>query len=632
MRRMVLVAATAIFCTNTILAGEKGDSAIFRHANVDEVVVTGVRNETDQRYTPFTVSQISRQQIESRYTTSLLDVINEQVPGFFSTQRGILGYGVSTGAAGQINIRGIGGSPSTGVMVLVDGHPQYMGIMGHPISDAYQSMLAEKVEVLRGPASMLYGGNAMGGVINIITRRTKVNGVRTDVGIAGGSYGTFTSEAVNRIRKDRFFSVASLSYNRTDGHRANTAFEQISGYLKLGYDLSQNWMMFGDINLTHFNASNPGSVYSPMIDNDQKITRGIASLAVRNNYEKTSGGASLFINWGRHKINDGYQEGGSPKEYYFRSKDHVAGANIYQSVSLFEGNRITAGFDLQLIGGNAWNDYEEMLGSAGAGRNTTLTDTTMTEVAGYLDFRQDIAEWLTAEAGLRIDHHSVAGTELVPQFGLSFRLLSDMSLKLTAGKGFRNPTLMNLFMFKPANADLKAERIWNYELAFAGKALDNRLRYGLNIYYLKGDNMIQTVAMKNVNTGEVENYGIELQGAFNINKHWQANANYSYIHKKHDITAVPRHKLYGEINYVNGPFSASVGADWINHLTTLVATDTTEGEQCSYVLVNARIAYRLCRWASLYVKGENLLAQKYEINYGYTMPRATFMAGARLHF
>jgi len=175
---MVLVAATAIFCTNTIKAGEKGDSAIFRHANVDEVVVTGVRNETDQRYTPFTVSQISRQQIESRYTTSLLDVINEQVPGFFSTQRGILGYGVSTGAAGQINIRGIGGSPSTGVMVLVDGHPQYMGIMGHPISDAYQSMLAEKVEVLRGPASMLYGGNAMGGVINIITRRTKANGIK----------------------------------------------------------------------------------------------------------------------------------------------------------------------------------------------------------------------------------------------------------------------------------------------------------------------------------------------------------------------------------------------------------------------------------------------------------------------
>lgn len=66
-----------------------------------------------------------------------------------------------------------------GLLVLIDGHPQYMGLFAHPISDAYQSFLAERVEVLRGPASVLYGSNAMGGVINIVTRKMQEDGMKT---------------------------------------------------------------------------------------------------------------------------------------------------------------------------------------------------------------------------------------------------------------------------------------------------------------------------------------------------------------------------------------------------------------------------------------------------------------------
>ena len=76
----------------------------------------------------------------------------------------------ASGAAGGISIRGIGGSPNTQMLVLIDGHPQFMGLMGHPLPDAYVASDVERVEVVRGPASILYGTNAMGGVINIITR------------------------------------------------------------------------------------------------------------------------------------------------------------------------------------------------------------------------------------------------------------------------------------------------------------------------------------------------------------------------------------------------------------------------------------------------------------------------------
>ena len=99
-----------------------------RNYMIDEVVVTGTRNETDVRHLPMTISVVGRQQIEKRYESSLLPLLTEQVPGLFTTSRGIMGYGVSTGAAGGMSLRGIGGSPTAGLLVLIDGHPQYMGL------------------------------------------------------------------------------------------------------------------------------------------------------------------------------------------------------------------------------------------------------------------------------------------------------------------------------------------------------------------------------------------------------------------------------------------------------------------------------------------------------------------------
>jgi outer membrane cobalamin receptor len=316
----IIMTLLAAFCSTIALAENVSDTAVFKNVSLDNVVVTGSRSQVDVRHLPFTVTPISRQQIEYRYTPLLLTVMNELVPGYFSTSRGIMGYGVSTGAAGGMTIRGIGGSPTTGMMVLIDGHPQYAGLMGHPIADAYQSFLAEKVEVLRGPASVLYGSNAMGGVVNIVTRRMLQNGVKTNARIGFGSFGTLTTEASNMTHFGRFSSIASLSYNRTDGHRTNSDFNQVGGYLKLAYLLTSNWTAMTDLNLIHFNASNPGTVANPMTDNDQHITRGVWSGGVENDYGWTSGAVKLYYNWGAHKINDGYgpsTNNNAPRNYLF---------------------------------------------------------------------------------------------------------------------------------------------------------------------------------------------------------------------------------------------------------------------------------------------------------------------------
>lgn len=610
----------------------KDSTQVARSYAINEVVVTGTRSETDIRHLPMTVSVVGRPQLEASRQSSVLPVLNSQVPGFFSTSRGVMGYGVATGASGQMSLRGIGGPaqaglPTTGLLVLIDGHPQYMGLMGHPIADAYQTMMAERVEVLRGPASVLYGSNAMGGVINIVTRKMQEDGVNTSINIGAGSYGTLQTEATNRIRKGRFSSTVTASYNRTDGHRTNMAFEQYGGYAKLSYDFTDNWRLWGDVNITRFNATNPGTVGRPYIDNDQRITRGMTSFALENYYGKTSGALSFFYNWGDHWINDGYQAGGEPLDYRFNSNDRMLGVSWYQSVQFFKGNRVTVGADYFHFGGEAWNRFFD-------GHRETSADKSLNEVAGYVDFRQDIVTWLTLNAGARLDHHSQTGTEFIPQVGLAFHLPEDAEIKAMASKGFRNPTIREMYMFPPQNPDLKPEKLWNYELSFSQHLMENRLSYGVNVFYINGENLILRLpnpagsGMLNQNSGKIENWGAEANIGYQINPMWSVTANYSWLHMENPVLASPEHKLYGGVNFRKGRWSASTGIQYVKGLYTDLDTETKE----NFVLWDMQGSFKATHCLSFYVRGENLLAQCYEIIAGYPMPKATFMGGVNINF
>lgn len=631
MIRRLFIVCCVILSSAVSMRAEEADS-LSVNRSLGELVVTGTRDETDVRHLSQTVSVIDRSVIEQSLQPSLLPVLTEQVPGLFVTSRGVMGYGVSDGAAGGISLRGLSGG-SGRLMVLIDGHPQYAGIFGHPISDSYQSLLADRVEVLRGPASVLYGSNAMGGVVNIVTRKMHEDGVKTDLHAGYGSYNTLETELTNRIRKGRFSSVVSGSYNRTDGHRDNMQFEQYGGYAKLGYDLTANWSTYADVNVTHFNATYPGPVSAPLLEGDQRITRGVASFALENKYERTSGALSVFYNWGKHWINDGYtpSAGESPQDGRFNSFDNMMGVSLYQSAQFFKGNRITFGFDWFRYGGEAWTEYVK---GDNAGTRSDLVDKYENEVAGYVDFRQDISRWLTLNAGLRVDHHSRVGTEWIPQAGVAFHLPKDMELKASATKGFRYPILREMYMFPPQNPDLKPESMWNYEIAFSQQLFGGRLHYGLNLFYIDGKNLIMTLpnpngGMLNQNSGAIDNAGVELQAAYRINRCWSVDANYSYLHMKSPVIAAPEHKLYAGANFTKGRWNVSSGIQYIAGLYTAVG-DNPQTED--FVLWNVRGSFRATEWLSVWARGENLLAQRYEINAGYPMPKATFEGGVHLEF
>ena len=593
--------------------------------SLQEVVVTGTRNATDVRYLPMTVTVIGRETLTEQHQPSVLPTVMQQVPGLFVTSRSMMGYGVSTGAAGGINLRGITGGAGQ-LLVLIDGHPQYNGVYGHPISDSFQTLMADRVEVLRGPASVLYGSNAMGGVLNIVTRSIREDGVKSSVNLGAGSYGTVQAEASNQVRSGKFSSTVSAQYGRTDNHRPRMGFEQYGGYLKLGYDITEHWNAYADADITHFNSSYPGAVSSPMYGADQWITRGVVSAAVENHYNRTSGALSVYSNFGRHKIDDGSADPTTPTQRFFRSKDALTGISWYQSAQLFEGNRLTVGMDYQHIYGNAYYTSKQT-GEVLDTPNKQSGKSHRNEIAGYVDFRQDLASWLTIDAGLRLDHHSVTGTEWIPQAGIVVRLIETGEIKAMASKGFRNPTMREMYLYPPSNEELEPERIWNYELSWRHSL--GTFHYGANLYYIKGDNMIQTVNRKNVNTGEIENYGAELEAEYRIDSHWSVNTNHSLLHMEHPVIAAPTYKGFLGANYNCCRWTVVAGLQYISGLYTAVGDQEQKEDFC---LLNASVTYNVAKGLSLWLRGENLLAQSYEINLGYPMPRATFMVGINWNF
>lgn len=593
---------------------------------LEEVVVTGTIPSVNLKNVPMSITIVEQQQIKNRIEPSLLPLLTEQVPGLFITQRGVMGYGVSGGSAGTMSIRGVGGAPTAGVLILIDGHPQYMGLMGHPLADSYQSAMTERVEVVRGPASVLYGSNAMGGVINIITKKQKSDGLHQSSRIMYGSYNTLNIDLSSQYRKNKLYANIDLGLNKSDGHRENMDFSQKNMYAKIGYDINKNWTAFTDLNISKTNSSNPGTVALPLNDNDANVTRGVTSIATENKYNKTSGIIKFFYNFGSHHINDGYIDGDQPLPYRFRSNDDMMGFSINQSYSFFAGNKTTAGFDYQKFGGKAWNKFVD------ESDNVDLANIHLHTLASFANIQQSfIDNKLTLNGGIRLDYHEKNGSKLIPQFGISYIPTSTSSLKAIVSKGFRNPTIREMYMFPPQNPDLKPESLMNYEISAMQSLIDNKLNIGVNLFLIKGSNFIKTAMIDgkplNINSGEVENKGFEITSTYQLYTNFRFNANYSYLNMKHKIMAAPKNKLYVGGEFSKGKWHISSGVQYINNLYTNIQNDDAKE---SFVLLNARIKYSITNNIDLFAKGENLLNQNYEINEGFPMPGATFFGGISL--
>ncbi|MDO4161076.1 MAG: TonB-dependent receptor [Prevotellaceae bacterium] len=592
-----------------------------RTYHLGEVVVTGSNNPTGRNLLPYTLSTISSQQIEATGKTQLLSALSGQIPSLFISERNIFGFGVSTGGSGGIKIRGVGSSPTNSILMMVDGQPQFAGIYSHHVADFYETEYVERVEVLRGPASVLYGSNAMGGVINVITKNADKDGIHTTLTSQYGSYNTWQSSLTNTVRYGKFSSLVSLGYDRTDGLTDNFDFKQASLYAKLGYDFSEKWNIRADYSLMNFIGNDP--VYARLSDPEstdiyhQNITRGEASLSLSNYYGSTNGNVRVYYSYGNHFIDD---------PSHFHSLDDRFGVLAYQNFKPWKDAAATIGFDfdtytgkIPMSGGTAHTE----------GSLTTINRKSITEYSPYVTLSQELLNGvLTLNAGLRMANSDRFSTQWVPQGGFVVRPAEGWLVKASIAKGYRNPSFRELYLYRPANPDLDPENMMNYE-ATIGKTFSRYFSIDLTGYYSKGSNMIQTVDMKNVNTGSFINKGIEVTASSNPLDNLSLRATYSYLHTNLDnLTAAPKNQYFLGIGWQVLP-KLHIDAE-LRGTGSLYVSDGMENED--YVLLDMKIAYTVAKAFELFVNLDNITDTDYTIIRGYTMPGFTAMGGFKLRF
>lgn len=610
--------AFALFAPAILLSAQLPDSAAVNRLN--EIVVTGSNSAVGRNLIPYTVSIVGEQALDEAGSTQLLSVLSGRVPSLFVTERGILGYGVSNGGSGHIKLRGVGGDRASAVLMMVDGQPQFAGIYSHHIADFYSKEYVERVEVLRGPGSVLYGSNAMAGVINVITKNASDEGVHASLTSQYGSYNTWQTTAYATARAGRFSALGSASYDRTDGNIKGMTFSQWSGYAKAGYRLSDRWQTTADLTLMNFKGNDP--VY-PTLSNPestdvyrQSITRGEASLSASNHYGSTDGNVRLYYSYGNHYVDD-------PR--HFHSTDDRLGVLAYQNFAPWTGAAATVGFDFDTYSGeipvSGGNTHTE-------GSMSTMERKHITEYSPYITLSQELASrQVIISAGLRMANSDMFDTRWVPQAGIVLSPKHLFTFKFSAATGYRNPSFRELYLYAAANPDLEPERMWNYEVSL-GKTFSRYFRIDVTGYYSRGSNLIQTVDRKNVNTGRFINKGIEVSASSHLLRNLTLHASYSYLHTSlSDLVGAPRNQYF-------------LGADW-QALRQLNVTAELKGvgglfvhqsiKNQSYALLNLKLSYDICKYVGVFCRLDNITDAQYVINRGYDMPGFTVMGGFKLN-
>jgi len=601
--------AMSIFTTFMFAEGNR-DVDTARTYNFDPVTVTATRTAVARSLVAPSISIIPQEVLRANPERSILSLVSQQVPGVFVQERGILGFGVTTSKAGDISIRGIGGDPATEVLVMIDGRPQFMGMMGHPLADSYLSANVERVEVIRGPASVLYGSNAMGGVINIITHSTQKPGLSGDVSL---EYGSFNSQHLGGkvgYQTDEWNTLASFTHEHTDGYRPQSEFDANSGYLKATTNLNEQFSLTIDGSLTGFTTYDPGTIYTPKTnDNYVDVQRGYAGVSIDNHLGVSKGSTRFVYNFGHNEVFDGTN---------WVSDDYNAIFSAYQTLKLIRDNAITIGFDLNKFGGSGKNNTKDY------GTHSVY------EYALYADVQHTLLGQLELNSGLRYDRNELFGTEIVPQVGASYSISDKTTIRASVSKGFRSPTIRELYLFPAPTPTLQPERLWNYEIG-ATQRISDRLSSELTVFQSEAQNMILTSGqypnMKLSNSGSFISRGVEFAGTYlppidNI----QLHASYSFSDESKQTALAPKHKLFLSGQYTYGIVLLGLSVQHVEHVYSL------DNQNLLYLLpnysvVNARISACVHPRFSISLSFNNLLDDNYQTMYGYPMPGRTINVG-----
>lgn len=480
--------------------------------NLDQIVVTGTRTERLLKNTPVTTQVVSREQIQNVGGIDASDVLAE-VTGVV-VQINSFNNGVNS-----VELQGLN---SEHILIMVDGMKMIGRINGELDISQIPTSEIERIEIVRGAASALYGSEAMGGVINIITQKPYSRfGFAANSTI--GSYGRVEGNISTTVPVENWTSSLSINYRKYNGYNlnGNTLVEDAPAYRKYQgkFNLKGNISEDVSLNMEAIYITENNEVVSSNIFKD-KIENSNFAMRVGGKFNKLFSYFNLIANLEystyTHNFDRIVQSSGFLKKGSL-TKEHLRKANLLFDFKLSK-HQINGGYGIE----------SEMLES------DRIEEEEKSSLLNNF-FIQDeltISNWFTLVGGLRFDVHSEYGSEISPKLSMMLKGSETTRIRLSYGQGFRAPSFKELYLdytnisvgyHIAGNPHLKPEVSNAIQLDFEFWN-DNNYHSRINLFFNNIDNLIDYKYL-----GIIDEFGTYQSTNLNSAKTWGGEVDVRYF-------------------------------------------------------------------------------------------------------
>ncbi|MDX9758242.1 MAG: TonB-dependent receptor [Bacteroidota bacterium] len=569
----------------------------------DSVLVVASRYRSTLARETNALTVISADAIARTADHSLLEAVAWEVPSAFLVDTRMGGFGVGAAATGMLSLRGMGRQPNTGIAVMIDGHPDFMGMFGHPLPDVYGMDDVERVDVLLGPASTVFGGGAMGGVVNIVTRPADRN--RMQFSAEAGSWDSYAATMGVSRRFGSHGVQLTVGHRRSGGHVPQSDFT--GSRVQAGWDwrISDVWQLSMRGRYVPYTFDDPTRMDDPAgLGTYGDIRRGMGQIVLDNDFGMLRGSTQLHVNAGHHEFSDG-----------FISDDRALGISTYQQWHLSARGSLAIGGDVLQYGGQAnVDDTQHLLSTAGA----------------YALALYSPLDMLHLRAGLRWQYHSLALHNLAPSLGISFLPVNGLRLYANIQSGYRYPTLQELYLFPISNPALTEEQSTGYEVGLEYAHARGTLR--LAAFRADVRDMITLVVnpfapppFRMRNARDAEQWGLEASLRYRILPWLHVQTTWNRLDPDGLTAFNPAQQLKYQVFVIAGRLQAMLAGQYVH---ALHAGDAETLRMPDYHVLEASVEWKF-PVIDAFIRVRNLLDRSYAILPGYPAPGAHAVVGLR---
>ncbi len=641
MKRTFLWLAATIFSSQLIAQ----DSTSFRQ--LDQVIVTANRLQQKQSSTGKMVTVINQETLQRNAGKNLSEIINYQAGVFIN------GAGNNLGTNPDIYLRGSG---LGNTLILLDGVPMNDPSQINNTFDLNMISLGmiERVEILKGAQSTLWGSDAVAGVINIITKKATNNGQHLSSVLSYGSYQTFRGNlglngAIGKFRyrlgydftNGNGFSTAHDSTGKKDFDKDN--FKQNNWQLAFGYQFNKNWSISTSHQFLKYTGGTDAGAFQDDKDNvfDNKNTQHHIDLGYTGTKVQWHLTQS-FLKAGRIYTDDSASVGGFAKYSRGEYNGNTAITETFGNFNLSKKVVLVSGLQFQqqqtsqsYLSISSFGPFETALGDSAKANNLSWYNSILlNDLAGF-----------DLEAGFRIDRHNIYGNNSTYTINPSYHINKQLKFFINISSAYKIPSLYQLYS-EYGNKGLSPEKSTNYELGFA--FLDKNGKSSVRLAGFKRD--IQDLIVFNtnpinfisqyINRDQQHDYGFELETrvAFSAKTDWVFNA--TYVDGEGENNGFKTKNLYRRPNLVLNtvltwqPSAKITLMPSLRYIgTRLKGTyDAGPEKMPAYTTIDLYMGYALTKRTKCFIDLRNLTNQEYFDVVGYNSKRFNLMAGLTFGF